>query len=224
MVQSGLKEELLTRPEQPRVSPYRMAFHWLMALGLYGSTLWLGLSLLLLRVPITGNLSASTLNRLRKASTGALHAAAITLASGPFVAGNDAGRAFNRWPLMTETSMVPDEVKSFVNRSLTGSVVSWREIFEDTAIVQFIHRSMAYLTVASALGFGFVAKAAVGKQAGPLLYWAVRAVPAVAVGQMLLGIATLLNYVPTDLALAHQAGGLAVFTSLLVLRFLLRMP
>jgi len=41
---------------------------------------------------------------------------------------------------------------------------------------------------------------------------------------MTLGITTLLMYVPTSLGVAHQGGGLATFTTLLVLRHLTKIP
>lgn len=254
MVKSGLHDDLLTRPEQPRVSPYRMAFHWSMALALFGSTLWTGLAVRSAAPVVAAAAADSTATAavnalIRRAMHPALAFAGLTLASGPFVAGNDAGLAFNRWPLMTETSMIPDEVKDLAKNiwksvSLWNPAVSfgtatspgtstqtkeqqkplWRHCFEETGVVQFLHRTVAYGTVASSLGLGYYAAVRLGGAIakGSPLYWATRAVPALAVAQMTLGIATLLMYVPTDLALAHQAGGLAVFTSLLWLRFLVR--
>lgn len=231
MVQSGLHEDLLTRPEQPRVSPYRMAFHWTMALALYGATLWTGLGVRML-ASAAKPCTASVNGQIRRAMRPALGFAALTLASGPFVAGNEAGLAFNRWPLMTETSMIPEEVKDLGKKLWsTGFSVTeneslsirplWRHFFEETGVVQFFHRTAAYGTVASTLGLGYVStRLAITK--GSPLFWATRALPAIALAQMTLGIATLLMYVPTDLALAHQAGGLAVFTALLWLRFLVR--
>jgi len=41
---------------------------------------------------------------------------------------------------------------------------------------------------------------------------------------MLLGIATLMLYVPIELGVAHQAGGVAVLTTLLVVLHTLRTP
>ena len=168
--------------------------------------LWLSWSLLL-RKP---QLAASALSQLRKSAVPATVCAGATLASGPFVAGNDAGRAFNSWPKMGDVWM-PEEVMTIAAEP--------RKLFEDTAVVQFNHRMLAYSTVLTSLGFGWVASSIVPKGSG-LISVACRAVPAIAVLQMCLGISTLLMYVPTSLGVAHQGGGLTLFTSLLLVRFL----
>ena len=220
MVRSGLNPELLDASKPPRVSSYRMCFHWLMALGLYGGCSWLAMSLLLKRPTA---MPRGVLERIRKASLFPLSFAAVTLTSGPFVAGNDAGRAFNSWPKMGDV-WVPEEVKDFGRQVISGveignsSDAAYRRIFEDTAIVQFTHRCLAYGTVLSSLGFGWFSSRLVPR--GSILSMAVRAVPLVAIAQMTLGITTLLMYVPLELGLAHQAGGLAVFSSLLLVRYL----
>ena len=206
MVKSGLKQELLQDSGRPRVSSYRMCFHWLMALTLYGSTLWLSWALLLKRT----SLPVAVLSKVRRAALPATGCAAATLVSGPFVAGNDAGRAYNSWPKMGDV-WVPPEVSMMVSEP--------KRIFEDTAVVQFNHRMLAYSTVLSSIGFGLAAHALVPKGSG-LLSIACKAVPALALMQMCLGITTLLMYVPTGLGVAHQGGGLAVFTGLLLVRFL----
>ena len=52
---------------------------------------------------------------------------AVTVASGAFVAGNDAGRAFNTFPKMGD-DWIPDEVLAMVP--------VWKNFFENTATVQ----------------------------------------------------------------------------------------
>ncbi len=59
--------------------------------------------------------------------------------SGAFVAGMDAGRAYNTFPLMNG-QLVPDEY-----RTLPG----WRNAFESTAAVQLHHRALALSTLAA---------------------------------------------------------------------------
>ena len=214
MVQSGLKDDLLVKPDQPRVSPYRMAFHWLMALTLVGRCAWLGLA----AAPVAASAAVSSTANLRRALRPVLTFAGLTLASAPFVAGNDAGRSFNRWPLMTETSMVPDEVWRLFDGPLSFSPA---RVFEDSAVVQFAHRTFAYGTALSALAFAWHARLQSGLSAR-IRTLSTRALPAVALAQLSLGVITLLMYVPWELGLAHQAGGLAVFGTLGYLRFLLR--
>ena len=64
-----------------------------------------------------------------------------TMMTGGFVAGNDAGRAFNDWPLYAG-SLVPDK--------LWRGDLGWRNFTENTATVQFDHRNLAYATLAAA--------------------------------------------------------------------------
>merc|ERR1712146_682271 len=98
---------------------------------------------------------------------------------------------------------------------------SWRLFFEDTAVVQFDHRCLAYASTLSSLGlFAYSTRLSLS----PAACTAVRLLPLAVGGQMLLGIATLLLYVPTELGVAHQAGGVAVLTSLTYLLHTLRTP
>merc|ERR1719160_2477695 len=71
----------------------------------------------------------------------------ITICSGAFVAGNDAGHAYNTWPKMID-DWIPPEWWAAVASPLR----SWRLFFEDTAVVQFDHRCLAYASTLSSLG------------------------------------------------------------------------
>merc|ERR1719291_873176 len=70
----------------------------------------------------------------------------LTLLSGPFVAGNDAGHAYNTWPKMID-DWIPAEWLAAASAPLSR----WRLFFEDTAVVQFDHRCLAYASTAAAL-------------------------------------------------------------------------
>ena len=131
--------------------------------------------------------------------------------SGAFVAGNDAGRAYNTWPKMGD-DWVPEEVYN----NEEGLVPAWRNIFENTATVQFDHRLLA-TTAATAS----VATALFGRRVHGGALWALLPPPArsaltaggaVACAQASLGVATLLLYVPTGLAATHQLGSLVLLT------------
>ena len=211
MVKSGLDPNLMIDNKRPRVSAYRMAFHWTMALAIFAGTLTPALWLL-----APGRLVVSpVVSKIRFAMIPATVAVGLTLLSGPFVAGNDAGRAYNNWPKMGD-DWVPPEVTEF----WTAPMTKIKNLFEDTAVIQFHHRILAYSTVASAIYFGLKTRALfplVGLS--PLLAYSL---PAIALAQMTLGITTLLMYVPTSLGVAHQGGGLAAFTTLLILRHITR--
>jgi cytochrome c oxidase assembly protein subunit 15 len=217
MVRSGLDASRMKENERPRVSAYRMAFHWTMALaifaGTFAPTLWLLSPSRLLVSPQV----VSAMRGLRKAMLPATVAAGLTLLSGPFVAGNDAGRAYNNWPMMGD-DWIPQEVLDF----WSNPVSRVHELFENTAVIQFHHRLLAYSTVGSALWFGIKSRALLPLAGlSPLLSWTL---PGIALAQMTLGITTLLMYVPTSLGVAHQGGGLATFATLLFLRHVTRTP
>lgn len=70
----------------------------------------------------------------------------VTLFSGSIVAGNDAGFICNTWPKINE-KFVPDEFTP-LKTGLNG-------FMSDPVIIQFNHRSMAYLTSFSSLALAF---------------------------------------------------------------------
>ena len=122
MVKSGLDHEHIfgikrSEHDTPRVSPYRLTTHLSMAFATYGLLLWTGLDLLRRSADARGGAAveqtaaaeakllanpelARALRRLRGTSKVATVALGVTILSGAFVAGNDAGRAYNDFPLM----------------------------------------------------------------------------------------------------------------------------
>ena len=218
MVRSGLDPKRMKENERPRVSAYRMAFHWTMALAIFAGTFTPALWLLApARTAALAPPAAAALRSIRRAMIPVSIATGLTLLSGPFVAGNDAGRAYNNWPKMGY-DWVPPEVAEFW-KSPREKIST---LFEDTAVIQFHHRMLAYSTVATAVGFGLRTRA-LFPLAGlsPLLAFSL---PAIALAQMTLGITTLLMYVPTSLGVAHQGGGLATFATLILLRHITKIP
>jgi cytochrome c oxidase assembly protein subunit 15 len=139
-----------------------------------------------------------------------------TILSGAFVAGNDAGNAYNEFPLMNGRFIPWDDM---VNSEL---VPRWRNMFENTATVQWNHRVLGTCTALSALGvagYGLFHPAGRGIAAQsvssmtPQVKRGLLALGTAATAQMSLGIATLLNFVPISLAACHQLGSLVVLTS-----------
>jgi cytochrome c oxidase assembly protein subunit 15 len=155
----------------------------------------------------------------RKLKTMTIPCALIALAtvtSGGFVAGNDAGHAYNTWPKMLD-DWVPPEVKA----TYSDIRQKWRDIFESTPVVQFDHRMMAYATVASSTGLWILGRSF---PTAPLVQSSLRLLPLVATGQTLLGITTLLMFVPVELGTLHQAGGIIVLSAYVALLHSLRLP
>lgn len=187
MVQSGLSD-------RPEVSQYRLAAHLALAVVLYAALVWMALTH---RRP-GGHLAAE--GRWALAVTGL---AAVTIASGAFVAGLKAGLTYNTFPLM-DGALVP--------AGLGLLDPWWRNLFDNVTTVQFQHRVLAVLTVGAALllRLGLAGRLRTARQRA-----AADTVAMAAVVQLGLGISTLLLHVPTGLAVAHQGGALVLLTALL---------
>lgn len=201
MVKSGLDVDP-SQKKEIRVSPYRLATHLGMAFTTFTLLLYTGLDIL--------NSPAKQLETAKALAPSALGAAkalkslsvfnfvlvGTAVVSGAFVAGNDAGRAYNSFPLMDD-KLVPDGI-------LSMSPV-WKNFFENTATVQFDHRVLALTTLAS-VGTMYASALrsphwAAFPQSSKLLF---HAVAGMAGTQVCLGIATLLLYVPVSLGVVHQ--------------------
>ena len=224
MVRSGL-EEPASPHHVPRVSPYRLAAHLTSAFAIYAVMVWTTLSTAFpkpLSMVMHENGSKSALQamaRLRGRVVPFAGLLSVTALSGAFVAGLDAGHAYNTFPLMGG-KLIPEEY--WGEDGLGNKLSAWRNAFENTASVQFHHRCLAITTL---LGSMAVWKYGTGMSALPhnprmLLH-------ALAVGtgcQVALGITTLLTHVPVSLGSAHQAGALSLFTIALALIHSLRPP
>ena len=187
MVQSGLVD-------QPDVSPYRLTAHLGLALLIYGIGLWIALEILQPSYE-----DPRELNR-RGGTTTLLVFIVVTILSGGFVAGNDAGLTYNTFPLM-DGRLVPDGALE-----LTPFYLNF---FENIATVQFNHRLLAVSTLIMVLLFwvfrrSYMVTARSRRILGGL---------AIAVlVQAVLGVFTLLLAVPAGLAIIHQATALVVFS------------
>lgn len=222
MVKSGLGNDRRGDKQEIRVKPVRLATHLTMAVATYSALLWTGLDILALPHKATMVEEASKLSRdaLRHASrlrTGSLHLTALTgltIVSGALVAGNDAGRAYNTYPKM-DGEWIPSQI---------SELTPWyRNLYENTATVQFNHRVLGELTATGALGlvaYGLSpARAALLTPQGRL---GLQALGLAAAGQVTLGITTLLCYVPISLAVVHQLGSIVVLSSGIYLAHSLR--
>lgn len=221
MVKSGL-EEPATEFKEPRVSPYRLTAHLVMALGIYSGLLWTGLSALspnalpLPALPAKAAEAANVVRRVRGLGLGALVLAGVTFVSGAFVAGNDAGRAYNDWPLYAG-AWVPAELW---DASLQPA---WRNFCENTATVQFDHRNLAYCTLAATLSLFALAKRPGSWPALPrAAQIGLHSMAGMVTVQVLLGISTLMMFVPVSLGSLHQAGALTLWTTMLYTQHALR--
>jgi len=180
MVASGLVD-------RPDVSHIRLAVHLLMALLIFAAMIWLAGDMRELardpeappaRMPLLGIWLLSLMF--------------LQFMFGAYVAGLDAGRQFQTWPLMegefypTGYEWLTPALRNFVDNPIT---------------VQFVHRWLAWLVAALAVWLGVVA------WRRDLKMDAVMVVGAVAI-QINLGVLTLLSNLNLQIAASHQ--GMAV--------------
>lgn len=167
------------------VSQYRLAAHLTLATVIFGAILWVAFGLGRSRhAPETGR---------QWLAVAIVALVVLQVAAGGFVAGLDAGFGYNTWPLI-DGAVVP--------QGLFAADPWWRNMFENALTVQFNHRNLAY-----------VIAVLVAVQA-----WALRSPPsllllAAVLGQVALGVWTLLWAVPLWLGLAHQGGALLVLAA-----------
>ena len=123
---------------------------------------------------------------------------------GAFVAGLRAGLGFNTFPLMDGR---------FMAEAATMMAPGWINLFENGAMVQFLHRWIgALLLLFVAFGWLHAMRSRTARTGWTILILAV-------VVQFLLGVTTLLLYVPVDIASLHQAGAVVVMLCLTYLLF-----
>lgn len=125
----------------------------------------------------------------------------ITGISGALVAGTDAGLAYNSWPKMADR-WIPDD--------LLARSPKWKNFFENPTTIQFDHRHLGEFT------FCLVTACWLYSRRLPLnsrMRLAANFMQIAATTQLLLGILTLLNYVPKELASTHQVGALTLLST-----------
>ncbi|KAF9978331.1 Cytochrome c oxidase assembly protein cox15 [Actinomortierella ambigua] len=225
MVKSGLNEELAQPGATPRVSQYRLAAHLGAAFLIYTATFVTGLKVLKDNAIAKGSyksLAAMINNPVLKRFKGGVHGIVamvfFTALSGAFVAGLDAGLVYNEFPTMGEGRLMPPVDELFDSRYLhkgdhpTFGLI--RNMFDNQVTVQFNHRVMAMSTFTAISALFLYSR---GLPLPPHARLGVNLLMGVAMGQVGLGIATLLYMVPVELGAAHQAGSLTLLTSALYL-------
>nr|XP_020457471.1 cytochrome c oxidase assembly protein COX15 homolog [Monopterus albus] len=196
MVKSGLEE----KPEShdiPRVSQYRLSAHLGSALLLYCASLWTGLTLLL---PAQKMAETRHLMQLRRFAKGTGGLVFFTALSGAFVAGLDAGLVYNSFPKMGDR-WIPDDLLAFSP--------TLKNFFENPTTVQFNHRILGISSLMAITGLYLFSRRMVLPRRAKI---AISLLAAMAYGQVVLGISTLLFYVPTPLAATHQSGSVALLS------------
>lgn len=193
MVQSGLVD-------RPDVSQYRLTAHLAAAVAIYGYMLWLGLSLIGRGDPGTGHEMGRETAGLRRYVAVVAGWVFLTMMSGGFVAGLDAGLIYNTFPLM-DGKVIPDGI---------GTMTPWYiNLFENVTTVQFDHRVLAMSLVAAVIVLWLRSMRVELARTQRLAF---NALGTMALVQLCLGIATLLTAVPVPLGALHQTGALVLFS------------
>lgn len=211
MVKSGL-EEPPSEYAQPRVSPYRLAAHLTSAFVIYTGLFWTALSVVMPEPPAESVAWVREAAKVKKLALPVSFIVGITAVSGAFVAGNDAGHAYNTFPKMGDT-WIPDDI--FNMKPLI------RNFFENTSTVQLDHRILATTTL---LSVGALWWSTRKLDIHPAIRSLIGSTVGMAALQVTLGISTLLSYVPVSLGTAHQAGALTLLTLMILLNHTTRKP
>ncbi|MDA5555688.1 heme A synthase [Shimia sp. MMG029] len=144
-------------------------------------------------------------------STGLLHMTFVQILLGALVAGIDAGRSYNDWPLMAG-QIFPAE--AFDLEPL------WRNFFENAGLVQFIHRSWGYLLLIFAVVVWRRGQGSAHKSTRFAFNMALAAMFL----QIVLGIVTVLTFAHMHVAITHQVMAVIVVVLILRARFLSNYP
>ncbi|HYM93473.1 MAG TPA: COX15/CtaA family protein [Chitinophagaceae bacterium] len=207
MVQSGLEDS-----DTLYVSHYKLAIHFVLALGLLCYTLWFALELLVPSGQITVNKS------LRNFTGWLVALLVVQLIYGAFMAGLKAAAAAPTWPKING-DWIPGSVHSFGGHEFTG--LSF--LTDNPLVVHFIHRTLAYLI--AILVFIWCRKAV--KITGTEMFKKTRWVPFwIVLTQVLLGIFTVLNAINPKsflwLGIAHQFTAMILLLSLIWMIYIIR--
>lgn len=184
------------------VAPYWLGAHLIAAFALLGYIFWQAFILRRTGAELLEG-RRNREDRLFRISTGLMHFVLLQIFLGGLVAGIDAGRNYTDWPLMAGGVFPPD---------MFEYSPWWVNFYENSGLVQFVHRVSAYLLFA----FGIVVGLRAAKSPNKSTRRAFAHVGMVLILQMVWGVATVMHGSPIYLAITHQF--LAIILWLLVMR------
>jgi cytochrome c oxidase assembly protein subunit 15 len=207
MVQSGLEDSELLY-----VSHYKLAIHFILALGLLCYTLWFALDLLVPEKQLTVN------KKIRSFAGWILLLLIIQLIYGAFMAGLKAATTAPTWPDMNGVWLPPD-IHSFGGRKFPG--LSF--LTDHPLVLHFIHRNLAYLI--AVLIFIWWLRSA--KIQSTKLFQKTRLLPLLIVLlQVVLGVLTVVNAIDQQvflwLGVAHQFVAMLLLLSMVWILYIVR--
>lgn len=204
MVASGLTGNAVA------VASVRLAVHLGLAFAILGLIAWYVAHLSRSEAELLQSRRAGEL-ALFGMATGLMHLSFVQIVLGALVAGIDAGRGYTDWPWMGGR-LIPD--------GMWSESPVWRNLIDNPATVQFIHRLAGYALLAMAVAVWWRARSS----AHPLTRAAFGLAALMAGVQAALGIVTVLHGAPLALGLAHQLGAVALWVLILRARHRARYP
>ena len=200
MVKSGLVDE-------PNVSHYRLAAHLGFALFLLAYLFWTTLQIISRHYPQQAQFKQSnTLTNLLRVIIALL---VIQIFYGALVAGLHAGIGYNTFPKMGD---------QWIANEVGALSPLWLNIFESNATIQFIHRSLG-IAITLLITTSWVYGQKINLL--PAQRWALHILLLAVLVQFSLGVATLLQQVPVNLASLHQGGAALLLLSWVYAGFML---
>ena len=199
MVSSGLTGTMTS------VASWRLAVHLGLAFLILGLIAWYVLRL--------GRSEAELIQARRQRNEGLMRWGSLLVVlafaqilPGALVAGIDAGRTYNDWPLMDG---------DFLPFTAFNLEPYWSNYLENPGLVQFNHRMLGYLlALVGIVAWWRSRRSALGDIRG-----AFDAMAAMMVLQIALGIVTVLWGAPWQAAILHQLGAVALFVLVIRARF-----
>jgi len=204
MVSSGLDGTMLD------VASYRLAIHLGLAFVILGFIAWY---VFLLGREERDLMQARRAGekRLFGVSTGWMHFAFLQILLGALVARIDAGRSYTDWPTIGGGVLPPDPL-------MLEPV--WHNFLENPGTVQFMHRMAGYALFA----YGIFALIRGRRSSHPVTRSAFVVAFVALLGQVCLGIYTVITGAPWQVAILHQCLAVVVWVLILRARYLSRYP
>jgi len=191
MVKSGLTDN-------PYVSPYRLTFHLINALIIFSILLWTTMDYFY----INTKKNKFELKYYEAFMILSIILIFITIISGGFMAGTNAGKSFNTFPLMNG-KFIPDDYY-IIDLGLFN-------IFENTITINFNHRWIASITFVYIFTFFLYSIISKNNYIPKIILYLVIIF---LIFQFTLGILTLLSNVNINYASLHQANSVLLLSSL----------
>ena len=199
MVSSGLNGAMLN------VASYRLGIHLTSAFIIFGLIFWY-----ILRLRRT---DVSLIQSQRYANTSSIKITItflvllyIQIFLGALVAGIDAGQTYTDWPLMAGEFF---PTLAFELNPL------WRNFFESEALVQFNHRLSGYILILFVLYSWFKFRNSSNQSLKSYSNWVLLAI----LGQVVLGVITVLYAAVWYIAILHQFSAIILVSLVLLLKF-----